>query len=167
MFDSNLIQKSKLLFNLATKFSIKISTAESCTSGLLAALITEIPGSSIIFERGFITYSNLAKEQLLYIDKNIIEKFGAVSSEVSKAMAIGSINNSVANLSVAITGIAGPNGGSKEKPVGLVYIASYLQLNKRLLNKKFYFSGNREEVRIASVNAAIDILINQIEHKNG
>ena len=167
MFDSNLIQKSKLLFNLATKFSIKISTAESCTSGLLAALITEIPGSSIIFERGFITYSNLAKEQLLDIDKNIIEKFGAVSSEVSKAMAIGSINNSVANLSVAITGIAGPNGGSKEKPVGLVYIASYLQLNKRLLNKKFYFSGNREEVRIASVNAAIDILINQIEHKNG
>ena len=167
MFDSNLIQKSKLLFNLATKFSIKISTAESCTSGLLAALITEISGSSVIFECGFITYSNFAKEQLLDIDKNIIEKFGAVSPEVSKAMAIGAINNSVANLSVAITGIAGPNGGSKEKPVGLVYIASYLQLNKRLLNKKFYFSGNREEIRIASVNAAIDILINQIEHKNG
>ncbi len=167
MFDSSLIQKSKLLFNLATKFSIKISTAESCTSGLLAVLITEIPGSSVIFERGFITYSNLAKEQLLDINKNIIEKFGAVSSEVSEAMALGAINNSVANLSVAITGIAGPDGGSKEKPVGLVYIASYLQLNKRLLNKKFYFSGNREEVRIASVNAAIDILINQIEHKNG
>jgi nicotinamide-nucleotide amidase len=163
MFDSNLIQKSNLLFQLASKLNIKIAVAESCTAGLFAALITEVSGSSAIFERGFITYSDLAKEQLLNIDKNIIKKFGAVSSEVAEAMAIGAINNSAANLSVAITGIAGPSGGSEEKPVGLVHIASYLQLNNELINKKFYFSGNRKEIRIAAVNAAIDILINQIK----
>lgn len=163
MFDSNLIQKSNLLFQLASKFNIKIAVAESCTAGLVAALITEVSGSSAIFERGFITYSDLAKEQLLNIDSNIIKKFGAVSFEVAEEMAIGAINNSISNLSVAITGIAGPGGGSEEKPVGLVYIASYLKLNNELINKKFYFSGNRKEIRIASVNAAIDILINQIK----
>ncbi|CDZ78540.1 Nicotinamide-nucleotide amidohydrolase PncC [Legionella massiliensis] len=107
---------------LATK-KLKISTAESCTGGLIASLLTELPGSSSWFERGFVTYSNLAKVEMLDVDEGLINTRGAVSKEVAEAMALGALSHSAADLSLAVTGVAGPSGGSVEKPVGTVWLA--------------------------------------------
>lgn len=166
-FNQELLNLVQSLFNLALKNNIKIVSAESCTGGLIASLITEISGSSKIFDRGFVAYSNLAKQKNLGVDAKILNQFGAVSQEVAREMAIGSIKNSNANLSIATTGIAGPDGGSADKPVGLVYISSFNNLNKSLIVKKFNFSGNRSENRILATSQAIEILINQIiSYKN-
>ncbi len=161
-FSSKLLNQAQKLFDLAVKANIKIASAESCTGGLIASLITEISGSSQIFERGFVVYSNLAKEQNLGVDAEILKQFGAVSEKVAKEMAIGAIKNSAANLSIAVTGISGPDGGSDDKPVGLVYISSFNNLNKKLIVKKFNFSGSRSENRILTVQNAFKILISQI-----
>ena len=156
-FSSKLLNQAQKLFDLAVKANIKIASAESCTGGLIASLITEISGSSQIFERGFVVYSNLAKEQNLGVDAEILKQFGAVSEK-----AIGAIKNSAANISIAVTGISGPDGGSDDKPVGLVYISSFNNLNKKLIVKKFNFSGSRSENRILTVQNAFKILISQI-----
>ena len=103
--------------------SFMIATAESCTGGLVAALLTECPGSSNWFERGFVTYSNLAKQESLGVDEQLIQNFGAVSIPVAEAMAAGALNHSQADIALAVTGIAGPAGGSVEKPVGTVCFA--------------------------------------------
>lgn len=102
---------------------LKVSTAESCTGGLVASLLTELPGSSAWFERGFVTYSNLAKIEMLGVDEALINSRGAVSKEVAEAMALGALAHSAADLSLSVTGIAGPGGGSAAKPVGTVWIA--------------------------------------------
>ncbi len=161
-FNQELLNQAQKLFDLAVKSNIKIVSSESCTGGLISSLITEISGSSKIFERGFVVYSNLAKEQNLGVDTKILNQFGAVSEEVAKEMAIGAIKNSQANLSIAVTGISGPDGGSDDKPVGLVYISSFNNLNKKLIVKKFNFSGSRSENRILTVQNALTILISQI-----
>ena len=153
-----LINHAQRLFDLSLKANIKIVTAESCTGGLISSLITEIAGSSQVFDRGFVAYSNLSKEQNLGVSAKTINDFGAVSEEVAVQMAIGAIKNSNANLSIATTGIAGPDGGG-DKPVGLVYIASFNAVSKHLLVKKFNFSGNRNEIRILTVKNAVEILI--------
>ncbi|MBA2657887.1 MAG: CinA family protein [Tatlockia sp.] len=103
--------------------NLKISTAESCTGGLIASLLTDLAGSSAWFERGFITYSNLAKQEMLSVDPQLISSHGAVSQEVAEAMALGALAHSQSPLSLAVTGIAGPGGGSVQKPVGTVWIA--------------------------------------------
>jgi PncC family amidohydrolase len=159
----NLQGQVQKLFDLACKSNIKIASAESCTGGLLSTLITEIAGSSQIFERGFVVYSNLAKEQNLGVSSKTLNDFGAVSEEVAREMAIGVLRNSNANLSIAITGIAGPKSDETKKPVGLVYISSFNNLNNSLLVKKFNFSGDRAENRILSVSEAVQILITQID----
>lgn len=164
MFDQELLNQAQKLFNLAQKNNIKIVSAESCTGGLIASLITEISGSSQIFERGFVVYSNLSKNQNLNVENVTLEKFGAISKEVAEEMAQGALKNSSANLSIATTGIAGPSGGNSDKPVGLVYISSFCFLNNNLVVKKFNFSGDRNENRIITVKNAIEILINQIEN---
>lgn len=105
------------------KKSMRIATAESCTGGLVAALLTEIPGSSDVFDRGFVTYSNAAKTEMLGVPAEMIAEKGAVSSETAMAMAIGALQSADADAAAAITGIAGPAGGSRDKPVGLVYVA--------------------------------------------
>ena len=110
----------KSLVKKLTRKKLKISFAESCTGGMLASKITSINGASKVFNSGFITYSNLAKIKILKVNKNIIKKYGAVSSECCKAMVVNLSKISKANINVSITGIAGPDGGSKEKPVGLV-----------------------------------------------
>ncbi len=161
-FDQKLINQAQKLFNLALKNNIKIASAESCTGGLVSALITEIAGSSQIFERGFVVYSNLSKEQNLGVSSKTLNDFGAVSEETAKEMAIGAFKNSNANLSIATTGIAGPKSNDTKKPVGLVYISSFNNLNKKLVVEKFNFSGNRAQNRILTVSNAIEILINQI-----
>ena len=102
---------------------LKITAAESCTGGMIASLLTELPGSSVWFERGFVTYSNLAKQEMLGIKPELIQTYGAVSKEVVTAMALGALTHSAADISIAVTGIAGPGGGSVEKPVGTVWFA--------------------------------------------
>jgi nicotinamide-nucleotide amidase len=118
------------LDNLVCKLSeilrakhLKISTAESCTGGIVAYLLTELPGSSEWFERGFVTYSNLAKQEMLGVNLQLIQSYGVVSQEVAEAMALGALTHSAADLSLAVTGIAGPTGGTSQKPVGTVWLA--------------------------------------------
>src|SRR5215813_13385728 len=122
MVDRELTEAARALLDLCRRKRLKLAAAESCTGGLLAGLLTEIPGSSDVFERGFVTYSNQAKQEMLGVTQSLIAAHGAVSAEVARAMAQGALNHAPAHLSVAITGIAGPGGGTADKPVGLVYL---------------------------------------------
>ncbi len=151
-FNSSLQNQAKKILQTLESKNQKLATAESCTGGLLSALFTEISGSSKTFDRGFVTYSNQAKIEMLGVKKETLEKFGAVSEEAAHEMAIGAIKNSQADIAIAITGIAGPEGGSLEKPVGLVYIV----VNDSV--RKFIFSGDRGEVRKSSLIAALQML---------
>lgn len=112
----------KLTDSLLAK-QLKITAAESCTGGMIASLLTDLPGSSAWFERGFVTYSNLAKQEMLGIKPELIQTYGAVSKQVAEAMAKGALTHSAADISIAVTGIAGPGGGSVEKPVGTIWFA--------------------------------------------
>jgi nicotinamide-nucleotide amidase len=135
-----------------------IVTAESCTGGLLAATVTAIPGSSDVFERGFVTYSNASKSELLGVPFWLIERHGAVSEDVARAMAGGALTHSHANLAVAITGIAGPDGGTPEKPVGLVYFAAG-RCDSPLSSEAVAFGDlGRNEVQRLSVAHALNML---------
>lgn len=138
------------LAELLIKNNIKISTAESCTGGLLAKTFTDVPGSSKFFDCGFVTYSDQSKIKLLQVPSALIKQHGAVSSAVAEEMAIGAIKNSEANFSIAITGIAGPSGGSLNKPVGTVYVCM------RDLSKSYPFklelNGDRNYIRNETVN---------------
>ncbi len=137
---------------------LKIATAESCTGGLIAARLTEIPGSSDIFERGFVTYSNQAKTELLGVPAPLIAEHGAVSEEVALAMARGALAQSPADVAIATTGIAGPGGGTAEKPVGLVYIAAARGGGGEYVQRHI-FEGDRDSVRLASVKAALALAL--------
>lgn len=149
---------AKKLLEICRDKKLKIVTAESCTGGLVAASITDIPGSSDVFERGFVTYSNEAKIELLGVSKALVKKYGAVSEQVAKAMAIGALKNSNADIAVAITGIAGPSGGTLKKQVGLVFIAT---ARGKIVNVNiYYFKGNREKVRKKATLSALKMLIN-------
>jgi len=136
------------------KKKLKISFAESCTGGLLANTITSISGASKVFNMGFITYSNQAKIKILKISKNIINKYGAVSPECCKAMVVNLSKISKANINVSITGIAGPNGGTKKKPVGLVYIG-IKKGNKIIIIKNLFKSKKRKSIQRSTVKKAI------------
>ena len=134
-----------------------IATAESCTGGSLSALLTELPGSSAMLERGFVTYANEAKTEMLGVPAEFIAMHGAVSAEVAAAMAKGALDHSRADVSVSITGIAGPGGGTTEKPVGTVFMAGATR-NSAPFVERHQFDGDREAVRTASVSAALQIL---------
>ncbi len=142
------------LIKKLNKKKLKISFAESCTGGLLANTITSISGASKVFNMGFITYSNQAKIKILKISKNIIIKYGAVSPECCKAMVINLSKISKANINVSITGIAGPNGGTKKKPVGLVYIG-IKKGNKIIIIKNLFKSKKRKSIQKSTVKMAI------------
>ena len=144
-----------------TKKKLKISFAESCTGGMLANTITSVSGASKVFNLGLITYSNQAKINILKVNKNIIRKFGAVSYECCKAMVINLSKMSKANINVSITGIAGPRGGTKKKPVGLVYIG-VKKGNKLIISKNIFNSKNRSSIQKMSVKKTIKILSNLI-----
>jgi nicotinamide-nucleotide amidase len=137
-----------------------IATAESCTGGLVAGAITSIAGSSGWFERGFVTYSDLAKEQQLGVASSTIERFGAVSEETANAMAQGAVRGSAAQWAVAVTGIAGPDGGSPDKPVGTVWFAWAGPGRLQALRRQF--EGDRAAVRKASVQVALEGLIDRL-----
>lgn len=136
-----------------------ITTAESCTGGLISAAITEISGSSQWFDRGFVTYSNDAKIKMLGVQAETIEKFGAVSLETAREMALGAIKNSNADVSVSVTGIAGPTGGTADKPVGTVCIGLMRRDLERPVAKVFHFDGDRYFVRYQTVMKALEVLL--------
>lgn len=154
MIDENLV---KIISNRLTHLNISIATSESCTGGLLAHLLTNISGSSNYFERGVITYSNKSKIELLGINKDIIDKYGAVSEETAKSMALGIKNKSNVDIGISTTGIAGPTGGTKEKPVGLVYIG--IATSKNIVVKRFIFSKNRLKNKELTCNEALKFLL--------
>jgi PncC family amidohydrolase len=144
--------------NLLLKKNLTISTAESCTCGILSSLLTRYPGSSKYFILGTATYSNLAKTKILNIPKKIITKYGAVSQKVASLMAKNIRKISRTDLSIGITGVAGPTGGSSDKPVGTVFIA--LESKNKSVCKKFIFKGNREDIRKQAALKALKILKN-------
>jgi nicotinamide-nucleotide amidase len=133
-------------------------TAESCTGGLLAAALTEIPGSSDVFERGFVTYSNAAKEAMLGVPAVTLSTYGAVSRETAQAMALGALAHSPAGLAAAITGIAGPGGATPGKPVGLVHLGAAARNGRLLLEEQQFGDIGRAKVRFASVARALAML---------
>jgi nicotinamide-nucleotide amidase len=137
---------------------LKVATAESCTGGLVAATLTEIAGSSDVVDCGFVTYSNAAKQAMLGVPAATLKRHGAVSGETAAAMAAGALKNSQADLAVAITGIAGPSGGTTEKPVGLVYLAAASRDGRRLARTRRYGKIGRRRVRQRSVAEALELL---------
>jgi nicotinamide-nucleotide amidase len=137
---------------------LKVATAESCTGGLVAAALTDIAGSSDVVDRGFITYSNEAKEAMLGVPAATLQRHGAVSAETAAAMAAGALKNSLADVAVAITGIAGPGGGTKQKPVGLVHFAAASRDGRRIAKSRRYGKIGRRRVRERSVAEALELL---------
>lgn len=162
MFPAAVSELAHKIIGLCADEKLKIVTAESCTGGLVAAALTDIPGSSAVVERGFITYSNDAKIEVLGVDVLAIEQFGAVSAEVAAQMARGALEFSHADLAVSVTGIAGPGGGTPEKPVGLVYFGVATRAGTNLHYKR-NFAGDRENVRIQAVTEALKLLITLAE----
>jgi PncC family amidohydrolase len=152
----------KSLVKKLIKKKLKISFAESCTGGLLASSITSISGSSKIFNLGLVTYSNQAKIKFLKVNKNIIKKYGAVSYECCSAMVNNLSKISKANINIAITGIAGPNGGTKQKPVGLVYIG-IKKGNKSQIFKCLFKNKKRSSIQKATVRRALDLVLRAIK----
>ncbi len=156
MSNERLKEAAARAFAAGKKNHRKFAVAESCTGGMVSAALTEISGASEVFERGFITYSNLSKTELLGVDAALIKKYGAVSKETATAMAEGALKNSDADMAVAITGVAGPDGGTKEKPVGLVYIA--LAMRDETTAEEHRFTGNRNAVRSGAALRALELL---------
>lgn len=149
---------------LLTQKNMRLATAESCTGGMIAAAMTDRSGSSAVFERGYVTYSNEAKIEELGVKSETIETYGAVSEQTAAEMAAGALKHSHADIALSVTGIAGPNGGTEEKPVGLVYIALALQ-NKPPRVVKNNFDGDRTSIRQATVEKALELLIDTLSTK--
>ena len=158
MFDAKLIALAEKIITSARAQSLRLASAESCTGGLVAAVLTEIPGSSDVFGRGYVTYSNRSKEELLGVPASLIAELGAVSEPVSRAMAEGALKKSGAHLAISVTGIAGPGGGTEEKPVGLVHIAAARTGHDTLHVENRFGDIGRSAVRIKSVEAALTLL---------
>lgn len=158
MIESVLREKAAQVLDLCRARGLKVATAESCTGGLVAGALTEIAGSSDVVDRGFVTYSNEAKEAMLGVPSATIKRHGAVSAETAAAMASGALKNSLANIVVAITGIAGPGGGSQQKPVGLVHFAAASRDGRLVARERQYGDIGRESVREQSVAEALDLL---------
>ena len=149
---------SKKVVDLLKKKKLKISVAESCTGGLLASSITSVSGSSKIFTLGLVTYSNQAKIKILRVPKRIILKYGAVSNETCSSMVKNLSKISMTNISISITGVAGPKGGTKEKPVGLVFIG-IKKGNKTLVKKYLFKNKRRNSIQESSVNKALNLIL--------
>ena len=148
----------KRLFSILNRKNLKLAVVESCTGGLLASTITSISGASKVFNLGLVTYSNQAKIKVLKVNKNVIKKYGAVSHECCSAMVKNLSKISKANINVSITGIAGPKGGTKEKPVGLVYIG-VKKGNKIQVNKCLFKAKNRSSIQKATVRKALNLIL--------
>jgi nicotinamide-nucleotide amidase len=158
MFPEAMKGEAAALLDVLRQRELKLATAESCTGGLIVALLTEIPGSSDVVDRGFVTYSNAAKTEMLGVPDRLIAEHGAVSRDVALAMASGAIAYSLAQLAVAVTGMAGPGGGGAQKPVGLVHLAA-ARLGRPPLHQECRFGDiGRYQIRIKSVEAALALI---------
>lgn len=149
---------AKQVIDLLTQANKTIVTAESCTGGMIAAALTDVPGASVAFYGGYVTYANTAKSRMIHVQARLIRDYGAVSNQVARAMADGARNTAEADFAVAVTGIAGPDGGSEKKPVGLVYVAVSSELATLVIEHRFGDLG-RKAIREASVRAALDVII--------
>jgi nicotinamide-nucleotide amidase len=158
MIDRTLRAKATQVLNVFRARGLKIATAESCTGGLVAGALTEIAGSSDVVDRGFVTYSNAAKEAMLGVPAATLKRYGAVSAETAIAMAAGALKNSDADITVAITGIAGPGGGSAQKPVGLVHFAAASRDGRQCALHRRFGKVGRRRVRERSVIQALALL---------
>jgi nicotinamide-nucleotide amidase len=146
------------IIKLLTEKQQTIVTAESCTGGMIAAALTDIPGASAALYGGYVTYANAAKSRMIHVQARLIRDYGAVSNQVARAMADGARNTARADYAVAVTGIAGPDGGSEKKPVGLVYVAVSSELATVVIEHRFGDLG-RDEIRKSSVRAALDLML--------
>ena len=164
MFPPALIDRAATLLAACRARGLKIAAAESCTGGLVAGLLTEIPGSSAVVERGFVVYSNLAKQEMLGVPQATLAEWGAVSAATARAMAEGALARSAADLAVAITGVAGPDGGTAEKPVGLVWFGAARRGDApQTLERRFGPLG-RTAIRLAAVETALELLEQESAH---
>lgn len=161
LFPPHLLTLAQNVVDAARAKKLRITTAESCTGGLIGACLTEISGASNAFDRGFTTYSNESKTDLLNVPAEAIQKHGAVSDQVAAAMAEGALKASLADIAVSVTGIGGPGGGTPEKPVGLVHFGIYTHRGGHTLHHKF--TGNRTEVRLKTVQTALELLQKEID----
>jgi nicotinamide-nucleotide amidase len=163
MFSETQLSLGHTAIETARAADLMIATAESCTGGLIGALLTEVPGSSAVFDRGVVTYSNDAKRDLLGVSSEDLERFGAVSEEVARAMALGAAKNSSASYTISVTGIAGPGGGTDQKPVGTVHIAigASIGIFPKVLEHRRYDFGDigRTQIRAATVERSLEMLI--------
>ncbi len=159
LFPADITATAEGIIRDFTAGGLIVSTAESCTGGLIAGALTEISGSSAVVDRGFVTYTNVAKMQMLGVQEETLAKFGAVSEETARQMVHGALFRSRADLAIAVTGIAGPGGGSPEKPVGLVHLAAKSRSGKLLHRKMLYGDIGRTDVRLATIRTALQMLI--------
>ncbi len=159
MWDDVTLEAARAVIAAATAAHVKLATVESCTGGLVAAALTAVPGSSAVVERGFVTYSNEAKSELVGVDPALIAAHGAVSAEVARAMAEGALARAPVDLAVSVTGIAGPGGGSAAKPVGLVHFcAARRSGQRRLLERRYQSTLDRHAIRRLAVCDALSLL---------
>ena len=141
---------------LLTKYGLTVTTAESCTGGMVAAKIINVAGASDVFEQGYITYSNKSKRKILDVSKATLKRYGAVSEQTAREMALGGVLAADADACVAVTGLAGPDGGTEEKPVGLVYVSCCMK--DEVIVEECHFNGTRQEIREHAALAALDLL---------
>lgn len=161
IFPLEINSKASSILKVCKQKGITIITAESCTGGLIAGCLTEIPGSSSVIEGGFVTYSNQAKVSMLSVKLEQLDQYGAVSEEVARSMAEGALGSSKADIAVACTGVAGPGGATNTKPVGLVHLSCALRKHPTL-HKRCNFSGERSTIRLATVKAAFELIEAQL-----
>ena len=162
MFPKDLAEQASALLQSCRKAGVTVATAESCTGGLIAGCLTEIAGSSDVVDRGFITYSNEAKNVMLDVPMRLIERHGAVSEPVARTMAEGALTHSLAVLSVAVTGVAGPGGGTVGKPVGLVHLACAKRGGETRHRAEHYGDLGRSGIREATIRTAMEMLMEQL-----
>jgi nicotinamide-nucleotide amidase len=163
MFSSPLLRLAEVVIANAREKKLRIATAESCTGGLIGGLLTEVPGSSAVVDRGFIVYSGRAKQDLLGVPGDLIADAGEVSEAVARMMAEGAVENSNAQLAIAVTGIAGPGGGTPMKPIGLVHVAACRE-NRAILHEAHRFGDiGRTEVRLKTCEAALQLMLQLLE----
>ncbi|MDC9811932.1 MULTISPECIES: CinA family protein [Rhizobium] len=158
LFPQDIISMAEAIIRDFTAAGLMLSTAESCTGGLIAGALTEISGSSAVVDRGFVTYTNTAKIEMLGVQAETLLRFGAVSEETARQMVHGALFRSRAAIAVAVTGIAGPGGGSAGKPVGLVHLAAKSRAGALIHRKMLYGDIGRSEVRLATVRTALEMV---------
>ncbi len=162
-FGADLEALVRTVLNLALECGVRVVTAESCTGGLIAGALTSVSGSADVVDRGYVTYSNEAKSEMIGVPEALLAQFGAVSEPVAKAMAEGALQRSRAQLSISVTGIAGPTGGTPEKPVGLVHFATALTGGQTRPLRRTFGDIGRDQVRETAVRTALGLLLERLQ----